>query len=946
MFTASLGNLEALQSSLGKPSQAYRTWEDVYRQQWRWDRVAWGTHCVDCYPGNCPFRVYVREGLIWREEQAGTYGTVEPGVPDMNPMGCQKGAMWSQMLYAKDRVLYPLKRARGRGEGKWKRISWDQALTEIADAVLDAIQEVGPESVIHESTPAEGGFMSGMLLGRLIALLGGLNTDVQAVINDFSPGLYLTFGKFNPVSSVDDWFQSELIYIWHRNPVYTAIPWYHFVAEARYKGAEVVTVAPDFNPSAVHADYHIPLRPGSDPAFALALCQVIISEGCYDRRFLQEQTDLPLLVRSDNQRFLRQKDLQESGRDDQFYFFDAGTQRIVEAPRGPLTLGELDPALEGEFQVTLKDGEVVKVKPVFERLKERLGEYTPERAASICGVHPEVIRRLARKTAAKRATMLTGWNAGKYYHGDLMERSMCLLLALTGNWGKKGTGIRSWTVGMFDGYFLFQQKTQPGPEETQRILATRNQMVNALKMQDPTMTDELAAVELARLMAAQAQDSVVPPAFFWYFHCGYKERWNRAEWHDPSMKRPFDEYMEEAITKGWWAGVARPTREVPPRVIFEVGGNFLRRNRGGQTLFLQNLWPQLKLFVTIDWRMNTTALYSDIFLPVAHHYEKVTFHIPTQHIMQLTMSEAATPPQGEAKPEWEIFCLLAKKIEERAKARNFLEYTDGRGIARRLDNLYQAYVLDEQFTDPERLADEWIRDCALAGTLPQGTTIDDFHQKGYVRFIDLGVAPYSLGQASDVRPDETFAPFRWHVEKGYPYPTLTRRAQFYIDHEWFLEAGEELPVYKENPKMGGDYPFVLTSGHPRWSIHSMNNTNPIILETHRGRPHLVMNPADAEARSLRDGDEARVFNDAGDFVVPVKLSPSVMPGQVICYNGWEPYMHRQWKDQANVEPGMIKWLHLAGGYGHLRYWPIQWQPVPIDRAVRVEVERLNGRKKL
>lgn len=121
----------------------------------------------------------------------------------------------------------------------------------------------------------------------------------------------------------------------------------------------------------------------------------------------------------------------------------------------------------------------------------------------------------------------------------------------------------------------------------------------------------------------------------------------------------------------------------------------------------------------------------------------------------------------------------------------------------------------------------------------------------------------------------------------------------------------------------------------------MNNTNPIILQTHRARPHMVMSPLDAEGRGIRDGEEARVFNDAGDFIVPVKLSPSVMPGQVICYNGWEPYMHRQWKDQANVEPGMIKWLHLAAGYGHLRYWPIQWQPVPIDRSVRVEVERLN-----
>jgi len=67
----------------------------------------------------------------------------------------------------------------------------------------------------------------------------------------------------------------------------------------------------------------------------------------------------------------------------------------------------------------------------------------------------------------------------------------------------------------------------------------------------------------------------------------------------------------------------------------------------------------------------------------------------------------------------------------------------------------------------------------------------------------------------------------------------------------------------------------------------------------------------------------------------------VMPGQIISYNGFEPYMYREWKDAANVEPGMVKWLHLAGGYGHLRYWVLQWQPAPIDRAIRVKVEKVD-----
>ncbi len=105
-----------------------------------------------------------------------------------------------------------------------------------------------------------------------------------------------------------------------------------------------------------------------------------------------------------------------------------------------------------------------------------------------------------------------------------------------------------------------------------------------------------------------------------------------------------------------------------------------------------------------------------------------------------------------------------------------------------------------------------------------------------------------------------------------------------------------------------------------------------------------MNTEDAKARSIENDEEVRLFNDMGEIFVPVKISPAVRPNQVIIYNGFEPYMFRTWKSPSDLEPGMVKWLHLAGGYGHLRYWPIQWQPTPVDRAVRVEVEKLNGKR--
>jgi len=311
---------------------------DSYRDRWKWQRTVWGTHCVDCYPGNCAFRVYVKDGRVLREEQSGTYRTVEEGVPDMNPMGCQKGAVWGTRTLGRDRLLYPMRRVGRRGSGKWRRISWDEALTAVAEAVLDAIREAGPASIIHETAPAQGGLMAVVAPARFNQLIGGTTLDLEGMINDFNAGQYITFGKW-AVSSADDWFHSDTLFIWHMNPVFTRIPFYHFIAEARYRGAEVITVAPDFSPSAIHADRYVGVRPGSDAALALGMCQVIIDEGLADEGFVREQTDLPLLVRTDTRRFLRGCDVEEGGREDQFYVFDEAAQRVVPAPRDKLELG-------------------------------------------------------------------------------------------------------------------------------------------------------------------------------------------------------------------------------------------------------------------------------------------------------------------------------------------------------------------------------------------------------------------------------------------------------------------------------------------------------------------------------------------------------------------------------------------------------------------------------
>jgi DMSO reductase family type II enzyme molybdopterin subunit len=717
------------------------------------------------------------------------------------------------------------------------------------------------------------------------------------------------------------------------------IPSFHFTTEARYKGSEVVLVAPDVSPSHTHADYYVPIKPGTDAALGLAMAQVIIEEGTYNREFVCEQTDLPLLVRVDNLRFLRQTDLQETGREDQFYIWDEKKNRLSEAPLATLALGGMKPALGGARSVQLKDGTMMQVVPVFELMKERLAGYTPEKASEMCGVNPEMIRMLARKIASKRGSIFCGGTSFKYYHSDLMLRAYLLVLALTGNWGRKGTGPVEWSIAGFDGPFLSFAKAGTGPDEARKVMELRKALVAALKSEDPTMTEEMAHIELMHRFSQTG--GMAPPAMLWYEHWGYKDIWENRDYNDPTMQRPFEDYVAEALKKGWWMAPKRTANTKTPRVYFEVGGNALRRTRGGQNLMLPNIWKGLRCAVSVDWRMNTTGMQSDYVLPVAHHFEKLAFMFPTPQLMNLTFSDKAVEPPEDVMAEVEIAVKLAEKLEERAQARGITQIVDAQGGAHSLVGLRNQFTVGGTLDNTESVAREWVSDAVVAGNLPEGTSLDTLREKGHMRFLNWGMGPMSRSQAADIKPGETHSPFTWHTEKKVPYPTLTRRAQFYIDHEWFIEAGEALPCHKDNPPQGGDYPFEMTSGHPRWSIHSMNITNKTLLQTHRGRPHLMMNDVDAARLGIVDEEEVEVTNDLGTMLTPVKLSATVRPGQVISYNGWEPYMYRTWRGASDLEPGMVKWLHFAGGYGHLRYWPFQWQPVPFDRGVRVNVSKID-----
>jgi anaerobic selenocysteine-containing dehydrogenase len=512
----------------------YRGWEDVYRQQWRWDRVVKGTHYVNCaYQRGCAWNVYVKDEMVWREEQVAHYPRTNATVPDFNPRGCQKGACYSARMYDVSRLRYPLKRVGARGECKWERISWEQALREVADKVIDVLAQSGPGAVVWDvgTVVTNGGH--GLGITRTVTVLDTPMLEINTEIGDHYPGATATTGKICFTGSFDDLFYSELILIWGGNPVYTHIPNTHFINEARYKGARVVAIAPDLNPSAIHCDEWVPVNVGTDAALGLSLAQVMVEEDIYDKRFVREQTDLPFLVRQDTKLFLRHRDLTAGGKDDVFYVFDEASKKVVEAPRSSLDLGQIAPALEGEFRVKTVHGEVA-VTPVFTLLREHLADYTPEKAGKITGTHPNQIRSLARALAkAKAAAAITQTNFSKFYHGLEMERGQILAFAMAGQIGKKGAGIAAFPYLSIDGQERLAVASGSLPPRLAVIALAANAAPKALRL-------KLDGYSMEMILGAMARDEYKHGRYLasplWFYRCGELEDvYGSAQRWDPHL---------------------------------------------------------------------------------------------------------------------------------------------------------------------------------------------------------------------------------------------------------------------------------------------------------------------------------------------------------------------------------------------------------------------------
>jgi anaerobic selenocysteine-containing dehydrogenase len=289
----------------------------------------------------------------------------------------------------------------------------------------------------------------------------------------------------------------------------------------------------------------------------------------------------------------------------------------------------------------------------------------------------------------------------------------------------------------------------------------------------------------------------------------------------------------------------------------------------------------------------------------------------------------------DARSEFVIFALLARALQERARARGVQPFTDHYGIRRDYANFYEQYAMGGLMAaDNEAGAmDHLIRKSSVTS----GFTWEDAKRHGALPIQAVGRYGPHNSICSDFEPGNTLYPQQWFVEKKEPWPTLTGRQQFLLDHPWYVETGEALPVHKEPPAAGGNYPLRLNGGHTRWSIHAIWRDQRHLLRLQRGRPVMYMNVDDAKRRGLKDDDYVRVFNDVGAFHIHIKPTPALQPGQVTVYHAWENHQFKDWVQSQEAVPSPWKPQHIAGGYGHIHYRMFYYAPSHGPRGTTVEV---------
>src|SRR4051794_34998706 len=322
-------------------------------------------YCALCI-SRCGSVAVVEDGRLIRLEP-------DPSHPTGQAL-CAKGRAAPELIYHPDRLLYPLKRTRPKGDTDpgWQRIGWDEALDVTASRLRALATESGPESVAFTMVSASTSALadSQPLVQRLMRAFGSSNVCGSMELCGWGRNAArFTFGTPMglPGSPMPDLENAGCILFWGYNPSLARLSHATATVTALKRGARLIVVDPRKVGLANKADVWLRVRPGTDAALALGIASAMIEHGWYDRDFIRDWSNGPLLVRADTGRFLTEADLTADGDARRLVTWDGRTAGpLIYDPASRRYADDgAEPALTGTYTIDTPAGSVV-CRPAFE----------------------------------------------------------------------------------------------------------------------------------------------------------------------------------------------------------------------------------------------------------------------------------------------------------------------------------------------------------------------------------------------------------------------------------------------------------------------------------------------------------------------------------------------------------------------------------------------------
>lgn len=360
---------------------------------------------------------------------------------------CGKGRAAPELVHHDERLLYPLRRTRPKGEADpgWERISWDEALDTVASELNAIAAQHGPESVAFGiTTPSGTGLQDAYSwVERLRHAFGSPNAVFGTEICNFHrDDVYaFTFGVGTPMP---DFTNTDCILLWGHNPSATWLAYASRVAAAKARGAKLVVVDPRREGLANKSDQWLRVRPGSDGALALGLAHVLIESGNFDADFVRNWTNGPFLVREADGRLLRASDVAASADAAHRVAWDetSGGPVIYDPIAGAYETAGGRLALTGKLEVAGADGTTIACQPAFACYASLCREFTPEKVAELTWVPADEILATAELIGSAASVSCYTWSGvGQHTNASQTSRAIALLYALTGSFDAPGGNV-------------------------------------------------------------------------------------------------------------------------------------------------------------------------------------------------------------------------------------------------------------------------------------------------------------------------------------------------------------------------------------------------------------------------------------------------------------------------------------------------------------------------